>query len=488
VSSYTQRTLWLSVLALCALFASRLIALESLPLHNDEGLHLTRAVQVWRSYPFWEISDGKIVNHWLIALFYPQHQPVFSGRIATVLVALIGLAGGIAIGKLLGGLPSIAAISLLWIGTPFLFFYERTALSDSQAAAWAVLAVWLALRLARKPSLRVSALCGAALALAALFKLSAAPFAFSVALIVLASGTGDLRQRLRSLVAVAATALACFSPVLAYLALRGRDFGVAFSWLTGGARHAEPIENLRRLSDSLLGYGDALGAALWLGAVLIGAAAGLVLLRRAVLIVAISAPLVAMILIGVTPMPRHFLTNLPLWLVASGLGLGALWQRAPRVRPAWLLLSGALALNGAAFALTAYRTPEALALPALDREQFITGHSSGFALREAMQRLPELLPLDVPIIGSMFPDSCRRANFYAVGRQLLCADGGGRELLSAYLQARVSVCLLAEPPPIGIGIDAYAERAHLRARFERPQNGAPIHLWCVAAPSRLSSR
>jgi 4-amino-4-deoxy-L-arabinose transferase-like glycosyltransferase len=484
MSNCTRRTLWLSVLALCALFASRLIALDSLPLHNDEGLHLTRAVQVWRGYPFWEISDGKIVNHWLIALFYPQQQPVFSGRIATVLTALIGLASGIAIGKQLGGLLSSAAISLLWISAPFLFFYERTALSDSQAAAWAVLAVWLALRLARKPSLRTGALCGAALASAALFKLSAAPFAVSVALIVLVSGTGDLWRRLRSLVAVAATVIACFSPVFAYLALRGRDFSVAFGWLAGGARRAEPIENLGRLSDSLLGYGDALGAALWLGVVLVGVLAALVLLRRAVLIAAIGAPLVAMVLISVTPMPRHFLTNLPLWIVVSGLGLGALWQRTPRLAPAWLLLSGALALNGAAFALTAYRAPEALALPALDREQFITGHSSGFALREAMQRLPELVPSAVPIIGSLFPDSCRRANFYAVGRQLLCADRGGEALLTAHLQAQIGACLLAELPPIGIPMAAYAERAHLLARFERPQNGAPIHLWCVAAPSR----
>jgi 4-amino-4-deoxy-L-arabinose transferase-like glycosyltransferase len=482
----TRRTLWLSVFALCALFGSRLIALESLPLHNDEGLHLTRAVQVWRGYPFWEISDGKIVNHWLIALFYPQQQPVFSGRIATVLTALIGLASGIAISKHLGGLLSGAMVSLLWIGTPFLFFYERTALSDSQAAAWSVLAVCLALRLARAPSLRTSALCGTALALAALFKLTAASFALSVALIVLLSGTGDLWRRLRSLLAVAATVSACFSPVLAYLALRGGNFDVAFSWLASGSQRAEPLENLERLSAALLGFGEPLGAALWLAILSSGALAALVLLRRSALIAAIGAPLVVMLLISVTPMPRHFLTYLPLWIVVSGVGLGALWRRTPRATPVWLLVSGALALNGATFALTAYRAPEALTLPALDREQFITGHSSGFALREAMQRLPELVPSDVPIIGSLFPDSCRRANFYAVGRQLQCADRGGAELLTAYLQAQVGACLLAELPPIGIPMAAYAERAHLLARFERPQNGAPIHLWCVAAPSSLS--
>lgn len=47
---------------LLLLFLSRLPGLQALPLHNDEGLHLTRALQVWKGHPFWDISDGKIIN------------------------------------------------------------------------------------------------------------------------------------------------------------------------------------------------------------------------------------------------------------------------------------------------------------------------------------------------------------------------------------------------------------------------------------------
>ncbi|MBL8166041.1 MAG: hypothetical protein JNJ61_28915, partial [Anaerolineae bacterium] len=88
-----KRIGWL-VAALLALWLTRAAALELLPLHNDEGLHLTRAVEVWNGHPFWVISDGKIINHWLIAAFYPQNAPAFAGRIATVFVALLGLAAG----------------------------------------------------------------------------------------------------------------------------------------------------------------------------------------------------------------------------------------------------------------------------------------------------------------------------------------------------------------------------------------------------------
>ncbi|MBC6934987.1 MAG: hypothetical protein DWB42_04030 [Chloroflexi bacterium] len=119
--------------------------MEALPLHNDEGLHLTRAVEVWNGHPFWAISDGKIINHWLIAAFYPQNAPVFAGRIATLFVSMIGLAAGCALAKRLSGAAGALLAGGLWIMSPYLFFYERLAFSDAEAGALVVVAVWLAL-------------------------------------------------------------------------------------------------------------------------------------------------------------------------------------------------------------------------------------------------------------------------------------------------------------------------------------------------------
>lgn len=91
------------VVAGILLFAGRIDGLTTLPLHNDEGLHLTRAIEVWNGHPFWAIHDGKIVNHWAIPLFYPQNAPDFVGRIPTILIALLGLSAGIWIGRAFGG-------------------------------------------------------------------------------------------------------------------------------------------------------------------------------------------------------------------------------------------------------------------------------------------------------------------------------------------------------------------------------------------------
>ena len=88
--STLNRTLPLAVVLLLIWFASRIPALTQMPLFNDEGVHLTRAIEVWYGHPFWNISDGRIINQWPIALFYPQHAPVFVARMATVLVVLLG--------------------------------------------------------------------------------------------------------------------------------------------------------------------------------------------------------------------------------------------------------------------------------------------------------------------------------------------------------------------------------------------------------------
>src|SRR5256885_16651336 len=91
---------WPAIALILLFFASRIIALTALPLHNDEGLHLSRAVEFWNGHPFYDIEDGKVAGVWAIAFFYPRAAPVFAGRIATVFVGLLGIAAAIALGKL----------------------------------------------------------------------------------------------------------------------------------------------------------------------------------------------------------------------------------------------------------------------------------------------------------------------------------------------------------------------------------------------------
>ena len=123
---------------LLVLWATRWLALDALPLHNDEGLHLTRALAVWDGHPFWAISDGKIVNHWLIGAGSAV-APVIAGRAATIW-SLVGFSADI---HCCGAGLGRAALSAARCGSPrrTCFFGVSTATRDETLV---VMTLWAA--------------------------------------------------------------------------------------------------------------------------------------------------------------------------------------------------------------------------------------------------------------------------------------------------------------------------------------------------------
>lgn len=476
------------LLLLLILWGTRLLALEALPLHNDEGLHLTRAVEVWNGHPFWAISDGKIINHWLIAAFYPQNAPVFAGRIATLFVSMIGLAAGCALAKRLSGAAGALLAGGLWIMSPYLFFYERLAFSDAEAGALVVVAVWLALCASRSGRRRDAMLTGLALGAAMLMKFTAAPFALTAALALLVDKTHPPSRRIRLLALVVLVAAACFAAPLGYLLLKGGDlFAIAFGWLgVSSGQGTAFFANIERLWAQLAGFGAFAWSALMLfGLTLLGMS------RRAPgrwLVAAWGLPLLVMLLVGREVLSRHYVAALPLALTLAGVGLGAGVRRFRGEQARYLAASAALAalmLGFIPFVLTAYTDPAALPLPEDVRYQHITSHSAGYGLREAVESFPSTLArADLPVIGSMFPDSCRRANFYAASaRKLTCADAPGLPQIEAALNERGAVYTLVDGAPlIGVDVNTLDARAALIAVYPRPgenEANASVALWLL---------
>ena len=479
------RGMAVGLVALALIFwATRWWALDALPLHNDEGLHLTRAIAVWDGHPFWAIGDGKIVNHWPIAALYPQNAPVIAGRAATVLVALVGFSAGHALLWRRFGVWAALLGGALWIASPYLSFFERVALSDAQAGALVVFTLWAALRFARSGVRRDAILTGLALGVATLFKFTAAPYALGVLLIVALAGEQSARSRWRGLVTIALSGAACFVVPLAYLLLKGGDFAVAFGWLgSDSGAEAGALENGARLWQQLAGFqGD-----IWAALLIAGLALAATLNRDGrVLLLAWVLPLALIVALGSDVRPRHFVVALPMALVLAGAGLGAGLVRAPR-RVAWIgvaLVVGLLAAQAGAFMREAARAPGDLTLPADVRAEYITQHSAGFGMREAMHALPETVgSVQTPVVGSMFPDSCRRANFYAPnGFRLRCGDAPGREMLEEALAASGVVYVLAERVPVGLDMAALDVPATQVAAYPRPGeslNAASVTLWRV---------
>ncbi len=491
---------WLPVmLLLLTYWLSRGWALESLPLHNDEGLHLTRAVQVWNLHPFWQINDGKIVNHWLIALFYPQNAPIFAGRIATVFIGALGLAAGYALAGWLAGPTAAWFAGILWLGCPYLFFYERMALSDAEAGALALATLWAGVRLAQRGRRRDATLTGLALAAAVLFKFTAAPFAAVVALVVVLTGCVPWRKRLINLSIIAAVVLACFAVPLIYLYTRNGNFDVALGWINQPGDRFAATENAARLWAQLTDFGPPL----WSALMLIGLAAllavrpapatGLAQLGRwsnVTLLLASLLPVAAITLLGTEALPRHYVVGLPTALTLAGAGLGAILERGMSQqsrRAASGVITAILAATMFPFAWTAYHDPGELPLPAQVRSQYITDHSAGFGLREAVLNFPQTITQsDAPIVASMFPDSCRRANFYAARSYTMrCTDAPGLPIIEAMLTERHVVYVLTEQPPIGVDVRTLNARATRVAGYPRPgetEVTASVTLWRLERP------
>lgn len=281
---------------------------------------------------------------------------------------------------------------------------------------------------------------------------------------------------------------ACFAAPLGYLLLKGGDlFAIAFGWLgVSSGQGAAFFANIERLWAQLTGF----GAFAWSALMLFGLAL-LVGARRAPgrrLVAAWGLPLLVMLLVGREVLSRHYVAALPLALTLAGAGLGAGVRRFRGEQARYLAVSVALAalmLGFIPFALTAYTDPAALSLPADVRYQHITSHSAGYGLREAVQSFPSALArADLPVIGSMFPDSCRRANFYAASApKLTCADAPGLPQIEAALNERGAVYTLVDGAPlIGVDVNTLNARAALIAVYPRPgenEDNASVALWLL---------
>ncbi|MEP7289728.1 MAG: hypothetical protein ABI947_28590 [Chloroflexota bacterium] len=461
--------------------ASRAAALTALPLHNDEGLHLTRAIEVWNLHPFYAIEDGKIINVWLMALFYPQVSPVFAGRIATVFVGLIGLAAGITLARLAsrrraGGLLA----GLFWIASPYLFFFERMALADIEAGAIAVL-----LTVALLPGLRLRRsvlIAGIALGTAILFKVSAAPFFGVPLLAMLLARDLTWRQRISRLVMIYAIALILFAPAALYSATRNGFFSIARGWIGGPALSIgeRTAQNTATFLDTTLTVNG-----LW-AVTLLGIPLSVLAGRRGIFVLgSVLGPLLVMVVLGTEVLDRHFGTVMPLLAVTAAVGWTQLAMRLPVLNIQWrrLAVVGALLMLVWAWVFawrTAYIDPAAFPLTAPMQAQYITEHPSGYGLREAVEALPQTVGAH-NVIASMSPDGCKRARYYLTpGPSLDCVGmAQGQAQIEQALQSQGVAYVLAEDVPVGLDPSTVKASWTQLAIYPRPGNITSVTVWQV---------
>ncbi len=172
----------LSVFWILGYFLSRLFHLTIIPVFVDEAIYIRwaqvmRAVNTLRFLP---LSDGKQpLFMWLIMPFLKIiADPLVAGRLVSVLAGLGAMAGIFVLSFLLFKKKEVAFLaSLLYLISPFTFFFDRLALADGLLSSLGVWVMVGAVALGKEKRLDIAMITGILLGLALITKSPALFFA-----------------------------------------------------------------------------------------------------------------------------------------------------------------------------------------------------------------------------------------------------------------------------------------------------------------------
>jgi hypothetical protein len=235
---------WTLLLLLGAFYLLlRLPRLRAMPVFTDEATYL-RWAQLIAEDPhrfLWvSMEDAKLpLHYWLLALAFPwSKDPVWAGRLLSVLFGLLTIPALFALCRELATLHPVRRLHPLWLATvaslvficsPFIAFQQRLAIAESLLILEIILLAWLALRFARQAAAAPSRQClttalllGLTWAAMLLTKQVFSYFCWILPFAALAarggwwrgSTAGTLRRFLTGILLATALGLAAFIPIL----------------------------------------------------------------------------------------------------------------------------------------------------------------------------------------------------------------------------------------------------------------------------------
>jgi hypothetical protein len=367
--------------------ATRLWRLTALPMFFDEATHLLWGERWTGSQGLARaLAAGKLLHVAAVGVALRLvPDPLWAGRLATVVVGCAGLAGAFALGRRVGGFAAGLQTVALVAACPFLLFHDRMALGDGFVSASAAIVLAVAVRLcdAARPARGV--VLGLALAAAGAAKiLGLIVWVYPLVAVALLAPRDGRAWRALALAWGLAGALLVV-PLGAFLARSGEIESKAA--LVVANRLALATRNLSLAAEWLWPYCTP-------GLAVVGLVATAVALvrRRPVellLVFAWTFPLAVFVLGAAVWYPRYVVfATVPFLVLAAGL-LAEMQSRA-RGRVA---RAGALAVTAAVFVPAVgwdarlLREPSSARLPEVDRWQYVEGWASGYGWRESHELL-----------------------------------------------------------------------------------------------------
>jgi 4-amino-4-deoxy-L-arabinose transferase-like glycosyltransferase len=494
------RRLSLATSLLLVYWLTRLHNLTALPGFFDEAVHIRWAKLVWALQPFHAASDGRLLNIWAYAAFFPFGAGLFVARAVTVLAGLLGFAALLKLGQRLFSRRAVWLAGLIYVAMPYALFYDRMALADSFAApllTLALLAATQASEAGRRPERARPPLwplvAGALLAALILTKLTDLLFAPLPLLVLLLHPRGEPRGRAwaRTATIYGAAALVLLAAVVMLKGLAQSDLG--FDLIAARTEAAPLAERLLSNARALWEFAGYLSPPITLLAVW-----GLVLApgNRGALVAAglIALPAGALLAGSNVAESRFLAPILPMLALVAGYGASRIldWLTRPVWRAGALgLFLLALAAGSARFTWQVWRSPGDLPLTAWDRFQYVEEWPAGFGLRETAALVfgpGAERPLDVVVSDEgHIPQLSLYAPWEPGLHSLYAFDDGGVRLLHLPREQHDPFAGLADPARPALYVvevpryeaerNALAANLTLLARFPRPGGKSVIEVY-----------
>lgn len=374
----------------------RLHNLLSFPPLVDEADHIAWARDLYDLHPFTGAANGRLFGLWWMALFGLDGDGALAvARAATVLFSLITVAVIFDLGRRLVTREAGILGAVIYSAAPYAFFYDRLALVDPYVTGWGALALWFAVRHARRPRDGDALAAGLALAGAIAAKATGIMLVPIPALAALLLTPGQIwRQRARGLAITYGALAAVWGPFYLLLRQRGYAYFDTATTVVGSNRLASILD---RLPGNIEGLWLIDRVYFSLPVLLITLALVVYLLARRpraglFLLAALLIPLGGLLASATMLSARYFLFHLPALVLLMAAGSAAVFEdlrrrvRLPRTT-ILLLWEVWIIVFVAAFLRDYRRDPAALDLPPLDRLETITSDASGFALGETADYL-----------------------------------------------------------------------------------------------------
>ena len=448
-------------------FVLRLTDLLSFPVFIDEAtyVHWARLFAANTPvYPVW--MEGRILAVMWMALFdLSGAGPLWLARAAVALLSVMNCAACLSVGRWAGGRAVGWIAGGLYAALPYALFHDRQAITDPVATAFGSLVLVGALSLARTRRWPLVVPLGAAFAAAVLAKFNAAqyPVVFVLAVIFIAR---TRRERATLALQFGAALLVAAVGVGAFAGLLGPRLGSGGGILADSALSQQQCppalcggdwaEQWRRLPLALNSLPEVVPPYFgWplLAAAVLGSVSPLPAREgsggrasRRPLILTLALTLLLMLLAVIVTMrsvvvPRYMGFMVVPLLVLAANGVAFFFNR--RTFIPGLLALGIVALSFRN-SLTLLTAPTQVELPAIDRQQYLTGFYSGRGFRELAATVAAREPQPMTLTRTAWQTLPLNAYLDARGLQAVAATEARWPAVLRALAAQGGVSVIEE--------------------------------------------